>query len=120
MRKNLCGSFGWHTAILDSTLSADQKRNLVEDLNQDGLVNRKRPTPEDLQIISNRYALTQAYLEQDYIQQHGVLNAAFREADKDLRNFLLKAAPSAPSPSPTAKQTNSRTAQEGRVGHHGR
>ncbi len=86
----------WHTAILDPSLSADQERNLVEDLNQDGLVDRKNPTPEDLRLITNRYALTQAYLQQDYVLQDKVLHAAFREAD--LRNLLQKAAARAQAP----------------------
>jgi hypothetical protein len=95
----------WHTAIVDPALQPDQKRELVEDLNQDGLSNKKTPTPEDLGIIANRYALTQAYLQQDYVQNDKVLNAAFREADKDLRNLLQRAAaaanPSAPgNPAP--------------------
>jgi len=86
----------YHAAVLDPSLQPDQKRELVEDLNQDGLSNRKTPTPEDLKIIANRYALTQAYLQQDYVQNDKVLNAAFNEADKDLRKLLEKAA-AAPS-----------------------
>jgi hypothetical protein len=105
----------YHTAILDPVLLPDQKRELVEDLNQDGFSNKKNPTPTDLQIIANRYALTQAYLQQDYVQNDPVLLAAFREADKDLRKMLEKAAaaaaaaaaagaanPSAPVAPPTA------------------
>ncbi len=87
----------FHTALLDPALLPDQKRNLVEDLNQDGISNRKAPTPEDLQIITKRYEITQAYLQQDYVQNDRVLNAAFREADKDLRKLLERAA-AAPAP----------------------
>ncbi len=88
----------FHTAVLDQTLKPDHRRELVEDLNQDGLSNEKNPTPEDLQIIANRYAITQSYLQQDYVQNDKVLNAAFKEANKDLRNMLQKAstAPSSP------------------------
>ncbi|GAA5126237.1 hypothetical protein JIN84_15250 [Luteolibacter yonseiensis] len=82
----------FHTALLDPALLPDQKRNLVEDLNEDGLSNRRAPTAEDLQIITKRYELTQAYLRQDYVQNDGVLNEAFREADKDLRKMLERAA----------------------------
>ena len=85
----------FHTAVLDPTLLPDQKRELVEDLNQDGLSNKKAPTPEELKIIANRYALTQAYLQEEYVQNDKVLNAAFREADKDLRNMLQRAAAAA-------------------------
>ncbi|MBI4324509.1 MAG: hypothetical protein HY674_04525 [Chloroflexi bacterium] len=90
----------FHTAVLDQALLPDQKRELVEDLNQDGLSSQKAPTPEDLKIIAGRYALTQAYLQQDYVQSDQVLNEAFREADKDLRNMLQKAAAAAAKPAP--------------------
>jgi len=90
----------FHTAVLDQALLPDQKRELVEDLNQDGLSNKKAPTPEELKIIANRYALTQTYLQQDYVQNDKVLSAAFREADKDLRNMLEKAAAAAANPPP--------------------
>lgn len=83
----------WHRAILDPSLLPDQKRNLVEDLNEDGLQNKKVPTPEDLQLIARRYALTQAYLQQEYVLKDKVLNAAFHEADKDLRNLLQRGSP---------------------------
>lgn len=86
----------FHTAVLDPALLPDQRRNLVEDLNQDGISNRKAPTPEDLQIITKRFELTQAYLQQDYIQNDNLLNAAFREADKDLRKMLERAAAANP------------------------
>jgi hypothetical protein len=80
----------FHTAILDPTLKPGHHRNLIEDLNEDGLRNKKAPSPEDLQVIANRYALTQAYLQQDYVQNNKLLNEAFREADKDLRNMLQR------------------------------
>ncbi|HOX58412.1 MAG TPA: hypothetical protein P5205_15220 [Candidatus Paceibacterota bacterium] len=86
----------FHTAVFDQTLTPDQKRNLIEDLNQDGLSNTRSPTPEELQIITKRYELTQAYLQQDYVLNDKLLNAAFREADKDLRNMLQRAAAAAP------------------------
>jgi len=82
----------FHAVILDPTLKPDQTRNLVEDLNQDGLANRKSPTAEDLKVIANRYELTQAYLRQDYVINNKTLNAAFTEADKDLYNMLQRAA----------------------------
>lgn len=87
----------YHTAVLDQTLTPDQKRNLIEDLNQDGLSNTRNPTPEELKIIAKRYELTQAYLQQDYVLNDKLLNAAFREADKDLRNMLQRAAAAAPA-----------------------
>ena len=41
----------FHTAVLDQTLSRTIRRELVEDLNQDGLSNKKNPTPEDLKSL---------------------------------------------------------------------
>jgi hypothetical protein len=81
----------YHAAALDPALKPDQRRNLVEDLNQDGLSNTRSPTPEDLKIIASRYALTQSYLQQDYVKNDKVLNAAFLEANKDLANMLQRA-----------------------------
>ena len=89
----------YHKAALDPQLKPDQRRQLVEDLNQDGLSNARNPTPEDLKIIANRYALTQTYLQQDYVKNDKVLNAAFLEANKDLANMLQRAAPK-PKPGP--------------------
>ena len=82
----------FHAAILDQALKPDHRRELVEDLNRDGISNGKNPTPDDLNIISRRYSLTQSYLQTDYVQNDKILNAAFREADKDLRNMLQRAA----------------------------
>jgi hypothetical protein len=87
----------FHKAVLDQTLLPDQKRNLIEDLNEDGIINRKTLTPTDLEVVANRYAITQEYLRQDYVTQNQTLNAAFLEADKDLRKMLEKAT-AAPAP----------------------
>lgn len=90
----------FHAATMDPALKPDQRRNLVEDLNQDGLNNRRSPTPEDLKVIANRYALTQIYLQQDYVQNDKTLNAAFREANKDLGNMLQRAGVQLPADAP--------------------
>jgi hypothetical protein len=80
----------YHSAINDPSLSPDQRRNLIEDLNQDGLSNRRNPTPDDLKIIANRYELAQAYLQQPYVQNDPVATAAFQEALKDLTQMLQR------------------------------
>lgn len=85
----------FHQAVLDPALKPDHRRELVEDLNQDGIVDRKTPTPQDLQLIANRFALTESYLQQDYVRNDKLLFAAFKEADKDLRKMLEKAAAAA-------------------------
>lgn len=90
----------FHAATIDPALKPDQRRNLVEDLNQDGLSNRRNPTPEDLKVIANRYTLTQTYLQQEYVQNDKTLNAAFREANKDLANMLRRAGVSVPADTP--------------------
>jgi hypothetical protein len=80
----------YHSAINDPSLSPDQRRNLIEDLNQDGLSNRRNPTADDLKIIANRYELTQAYLQQPYVQNDPVATVAFQEALKDLTQMLQR------------------------------
>lgn len=86
-------------AVRDPALQGEVIRNLVEDLNQDGIRNEKQPTPEDLKLIANRYALTQRYLQQDFVLNNKALLEGFREADKDLRNMLQRAA-APPKPKP--------------------
>jgi hypothetical protein len=78
----------WHTAINDPTLKPGQRRELILDLDQDGLQNDKTPTPADLPIVANRLSITQAYLQQDYVQNDPVLHKAFLEANKDLQKLL--------------------------------
>lgn len=85
----------FHASLFDPALKPDHRRELVEDLNQDGLSNKKNPSAQDLQIIQSRFELTQAYLQQDYVQQDKVLFKAFNEADKDLRKALERAAAAA-------------------------
>ena len=82
----------FHTAVLDGALTPDARRNLIEDLNQDGLSSKRNLSPEDLALVTARYRLTQTYLQQDYVQGDRVLLEAFKEADKDLRNMLQRAA----------------------------
>ncbi len=82
----------FHTAVLDGALTPDARRNLIEDLNQDGLSSKRNLSPEDLALVTARYRLTQTYLQQDYVQGDRMLLEAFKEADKDLRNMLQRAA----------------------------
>jgi hypothetical protein len=81
----------FHTAINDPSLTPDQRRNLIEDLNQDGLSNRRNPTPDDLKIIANRYQLAQWYLQQPSVQNDPVAFRAFQEANKDVIQMLQNA-----------------------------
>jgi hypothetical protein len=81
----------FHAAINDPSLSPDQHRNLIEDLNEAGLSNPRNPTPEDLKMAGLRYTLIQAYLQQPYVQNDPVAYRAFQEANKDLTELLQNA-----------------------------
>jgi len=90
----------YHAAIHDPVVTPDQRRNLIEDLNQDGLSNRRNPTAEDLKTILSRYNLAEAYLQQPYVQNDPVATAAFKEARKDLAQMLQRAGSSVPTVAP--------------------
>lgn len=79
-------------AVHDQNLSLDARRNYIEDLNQDGLANRRDPTPEDQKIIDARLKLIQAYSEKGGLNDP-ILNHAFEEAQKDLLTLQKKSTP---------------------------
>jgi len=71
-------------AINDLSLSQSDRKNLIEDLNQDGFPNKKGLTANDLPLIQNRIAL----IEQLAPGATDPVNlAAFKEAHKDLVNM---------------------------------
>jgi hypothetical protein len=71
----------WSDAINDPALPAEERKDLIEDLNEDGLADPKHPTPEDLVIIADRIRLVENMAPQAMDQ----VNAdAFAEAYKDL------------------------------------
>ncbi len=75
----------WIGAINDPSLSADERQNLIEDLNEDGLSDPKHPGPEDLPLVLNRIQL----IEQLAPNAMDQVNAdAFAEAYKDLLDML--------------------------------
>ena len=75
----------WISAINDDTLPANERRELIEDLNQDGFVNRKNPGLEDFQLIVSRIQL----IEELAPSAKDQVNAdAFAEAYKDLVKML--------------------------------
>jgi hypothetical protein len=78
----------FHNAISDPSITPDQRRNLIEDLNQDGLSNHRNPTPEDLIIIANRYELAKWYLQQPSVQNDPAATRGFNEASQDLARML--------------------------------
>lgn len=74
----------WFEAINDLSLPANERQDLIEDLNEEGLPDPKHPTPDDLPLILNRIALIEA-VGPDAADK---VNAdAFEEAYKDLLNL---------------------------------
>jgi len=88
----------YNKAINDMGLTKDDRKNLIEDLNQDGFVNRKNLTAQDLPLIENRLAI----IEQLAPSAADPINAAaFQEAYKDLvkmRERILNPPPPKPKP----------------------
>jgi hypothetical protein len=74
----------WIGCINDPSLSANERQNLIEDLNEDGLSDPRHPTLNDLPVIMNRLWLIEEIAD-DAMDQ---VNAdAFQEAYKDLVNM---------------------------------
>ena len=64
--------------------AAEERKDLIEDLNEDGLSDPQHPAPEDMPVILNRIQLIEQ-LAPDSMDQ--VNAAAFAEAYKDLVNL---------------------------------
>jgi hypothetical protein len=71
----------WLFAINNPVLPAATRKDLIEDLNQDGLANPQSPTPDDLPVIESRIALINQVAP---AAMDAVNAAAFQEALKDL------------------------------------
>ena len=69
----------WLEAIDDPTLPAEERQDLIEDLNEDGLSNPKHPGLQDLPLIENRLAILQNLEPMDQVNAD-----AIQEAAKDL------------------------------------
>jgi len=82
----------WLDAINDPAVSAHDRSDLIEDLNEDGFADPKHLTPDDLPLIANRLALIEreAPLAMDETNA-----AAFAEAYKDLVNMYERTSASA-------------------------
>jgi len=71
----------WLGAINDPSVPAEERKDLIEDLNEDGFSDPKHPTAAELPLILNRLALLEAVASQAMDQ----VNAdAMAEAYKDL------------------------------------
>ena len=74
----------WYAAINDPDLSAHERQDLIEDLNEDGLSDPKHPGLEDLPVLLRRIRL----IEAGWPYAMDKVNAdAFQEAYKDLVNL---------------------------------
>jgi len=74
----------WNWAINDPNLSRSARQNLIEDLNEDGFSDPKRPGVEDLPLIVSRIALIEELAP--YAMDEANFDA-FAEAYKDLVNM---------------------------------
>jgi hypothetical protein len=79
----------WYAAINNPALPANERQDLIEDLNEDGLSDPSHPGPEDLPLILSRLQLIE---ETGPDAMDEVNAAAFQEAYKDLVNLAGLAA----------------------------
>ncbi|MEA2733662.1 MAG: hypothetical protein QOE14_113 [Humisphaera sp.] len=77
----------WYEAINDPAVSAHDRQDLIEDLNENGFPDPKHVTPDDLPLVVSRLEL----IEQLAPDAMDDVNAdAFAEAYKDLNNMLKR------------------------------
>jgi hypothetical protein len=77
----------WLAAINNPFLPPDERQDLIEDLNEDGLIDPRGSAADDLPLIENRIRL----IEQLMPESMDRVNAeAFKEAHKDLLNLQTK------------------------------
>ena len=79
----------YQRAINDPVLTPNHRKNLIEDLNEDGL-NFKNLTTQDLPLIKNRLALIDQLAPSAMDKANA---AAFQEARKDLVNMIGRLEP---------------------------
>ena len=80
----------WESAIDDSNLPAEERKDLIEDLNETGLSDPHHPGPTDSSLITARIRL----IEQLAPYSIDEVNAkAFAEAYKDLVGMVNGQAP---------------------------
>jgi hypothetical protein len=77
----------WIQAINNPNLSAHERKDLIEDLNEDGLSDPQNPTLDDLPLIISRLLLIEE-LASDALDD--VNWDAFLEAYKDLANMFVR------------------------------
>ncbi len=77
-------------AINDPNTPKNVRKDLIEDLNEDGFVDPKHLTAEDVPLILSRLELIEQIAPEALDETN---NAAFMEAYKDLVNMLNKLTP---------------------------
>ena len=75
----------WLGAINDSSMPAEERKDLIEDLNEDGLSNPRHPAVQDLPLIMARIRLVEQLAPR---AMDNVNRDAFAEAYKDLVGLL--------------------------------
>lgn len=80
----------WVQAINDANLPAQERQDLIEDLNEDGIINRKHPTGPDIELIKARLELIDRLAPGAMDKTNA---DAFAEARKDLVKMLAKTEP---------------------------
>lgn len=77
----------WAMAINDPSLSANEREDLIEDLNEEGFEDPKNPTVDELPLIINRLQIIEDYAPSAMDE----VNArSFAEAYKDLVNMYVR------------------------------
>ena len=77
----------WYAAINDPNMPANARKDLIEDLNEDGFADPRHITEDDLPLIYSRIALIEQ-VGPDAMDE--VNAAAFAEAYKDLVNMVMR------------------------------
>ena len=76
----------WMGAIFDSSLPDQEREDLMEDLNEEGLSDPRHPTPDDLVLIRNRMVILDDVLQ--YAAADSFMLEHLMEPYKDLWNLL--------------------------------
>ena len=77
----------WIRAINDASMPTEARKNLIEDLNEDGLSDPKNPTATDLPLIASRIALIEELAPSAMDQANA---DAFQEAYRDLAEMYAR------------------------------
>ena len=81
----------WLNAVNDPSLSGEERKDLIEDLNETGLADAQHPTPADMTVIVQRLALVEQL--QSWPIMDDVNRDALIEVEKDLVTLLQGGTP---------------------------